>query len=159
MRHRKIYVVGSLKNSEIPKIANCLRQAGHTVFDDWYSPGPDTDSYWQSYEKVRGKNYIAGLNGYAAKNNFAFDLRHLHQADTTVLVLPCGKSGHMELGYQLGRISAFMECGRDAGREGHILLQGEPEKWDLMYRFAHGVWNSLDELIAALAVGDRNIEV
>lgn len=32
----KIYVIGSLRNPEIPKFANELRSLDFEVFDDWY---------------------------------------------------------------------------------------------------------------------------
>lgn len=146
MRKRSIYLVGSLRNQQITVVAKALREQGHQVFDDWISPGPETDDFWQSYEKERGRTFLEALNGHHAKTVFKFDVAHLHQADTTILVAPCGKSGHLELGYQIGR-----------GMEGHILLPGEPERFDVMMRFAHSIWTSLDDLINGLADEVRNV--
>ncbi len=46
-----IYLIGSLRNPNIPAIANELRTLGYEVFDDWYAAGPEADDYWKSYEK------------------------------------------------------------------------------------------------------------
>ena len=134
-----IYVIGSLRNEQIPIIANKLRDAGYDVFDDWYSAGPEADDYWHAYELQKGNNYKEALSGYAAKNVFNFDKLHLDRNDIAVLVLPAGKSGHLELGYFLG-----------SGKPGYILLD-DPDRWDVMYQFANNVFFTVDELIAELA--------
>ena len=133
-----IYLIGSLRNPEIPHIANKLRAAGHEVFDDWYAAGPEADDYWKTYEINRGHGYQEALQGEAAKNVFRFDREHLEMADVVVLALPAGKSGHLELGWCLGR-----------GKKGYILLDS-PDRWDVMYQFADGVFGGVEELIFEL---------
>jgi len=134
-----IYLIGSLRNPYVPAIAQTIRNAGFEVFDDWYAAGPEADDCWREYEQDRGHSYIEGLRGHAAKNVFQFDKTHLDRADAAVLLLPAGKSGHLELGYVIGR-----------RRPGYILLDNNPDRWDVMYQFADGVFISVDELIAAL---------
>lgn len=134
-----IYIIGSLRNPQVPLIANELRRAlpGQEIFDSWYAAGPEADDKWQAYEKARGHSYADALAGYAAQNVFAFDKRHLDRAHSVVLVLPAGKSGHLELGYSLGR-----------GKRGYILLEAdEPERFDVMYNFATGVVRTTAELV------------
>jgi hypothetical protein len=133
-----IYLIGSLRNPQIVEIANQIRSAGFEVFDDWYAAGPEADDMWKEYEQSRGHSYLQALNGYAARNVFAFDLRHLERADTVVLALPAGKSGHLELGWSLGK-----------GKRGYILLDN-PDRWDVMYQFADGVFTSVEDLTHAL---------
>lgn len=135
----KVYVIGSLRNPKIPEIANTIREAGFEVFDDWYAAGPEADDYWKQYEIGRGRSYGEALAGHAATHVFEFDKRHLDSSDAVVLALPAGKSGHMELGYCLGR-----------GIPGFILLEEGNDRWDVMYKFADGVYNTLDDLIPAL---------
>jgi len=135
----KIYVIGSLRNPEIPTVAKTLREAGYEVFDDWYAAGPIADDSWQAYEKARGRNYQEALQGYAANHVYAFDYSHLVTSDIAVLVTPAGKSGHLEFGYFKG-----------LGRPGYILLDKEPDRWDVMYKFATGVVFSMDELMQKL---------
>ena len=133
-----IYLIGSLRNPKIIETAEKLRAAGHEVFDDWYAAGPEADDYWRDYEKAKGHTYKQGLQGYAAKNVYNFDKHHLDRNDMAVLVLPAGKSGHLELGYVIG-----------SGKPGYILLD-DPERWDVMYQFAKGVFYSVEELIEEL---------
>ena len=136
-----IYIIGSLRNLEVPKIANQLREAGFDVFDDWYAAGPEADDKWRDYERERNHSYREALQGHAARNVFEFDRRHLQRADAAVLLLPAGKSGHLELGIVLG-----------SGRPGYILLDS-PDRWDVMYQFATGVFDNIEELLNEL----RNI--
>jgi hypothetical protein len=138
-----IYLIGSLRNPEVPKIANHIREAtGLEVFDDWYAAGPEADDKWRDYERHRGRSFREALGGLAAKNVFTFDRTNLERADTAILVLPAGKSGHLELGWILG-----------GGKRGYILID-DPERWDVMYQFATGVFDQLDHLIDALILGE-----
>src|SRR3990172_601026 len=120
---RSIYLIGSLRNPEVPKLAAALRAAGHEVFDDWYAAGPEADDYWQRYEQdERGHSYIEALAGYAASHVFEYDRKHLDRCNTGVLLMPAGKSSHLELGYMIGQ-----------GKPGFIVLPSEPERFDVMY--------------------------
>jgi len=134
-----IYLIGSLRNPEVPLYAKALREAGHEVFDDWFAAGPEADDYWRDYEIQRGHSFIQALDGYAANHVFEFDKHHINRADAAVLVLPAGKSGHLELGYAIG-----------LGKLGYILLDNNPERYDVMYRFATKVVPSIEELIQCL---------
>lgn len=132
---KTIYLIGSLRNPAIPKIANHIREAGFDVFDDWFAAGPTADDSWQEYEKGRGHSYTEALKGHAARHVFSFDYTHLQRADIGVLALPAGKSGHLELGWCIGK-----------GKPGFILLNGEPDRFDQMYQFANGVFFNIDDL-------------
>ena len=52
---------------------------------------------------------------------------------------PAGRSGHLELGWALG-----------AGKNGYVLLDQAPERWDIMYQFATGVYESMADLLQEL---------
>ena len=134
-----IYLIGSLRNPEVPKIANELRKLGHEVFDQWYGAGPNADDCWQEYCKNKGMNFKEALADHGAQHVYSFDRTFLERADVVVLMLPAGKSGHLELGWALGR-----------GKRGYILLNGEPDRYDVMYNFSTGVCTSFEELIDAL---------
>lgn len=139
----KIYLIGSLRNPEIPKIAQEIRKLGFFVFDDWFAAGPEADDKWRDYEKVRGHTYRQALKGYAADHVYKFDLKHLNECDIAILYLPAGKSAHLELGYIIGQ-----------GKIGYI-VHDNPERWDVMYLFASDkggtVCHSLEELKEELA--------
>lgn len=145
MTYRKIYLVGSLRNPEIPEIAEKLRAAGHSVFDDWYAAGPQADDSWRDYSIAKGQSYRKALCDYAAKHVFAFDKRHLVRCDTVVLALPAGKSGHLELGWATGWRDCAEIYQSSMAKEAHIILD-RPDRWDVMYLFANGVWDNVDEL-------------
>lgn len=134
-----IYLIGSLRNPEVPHIGNWLRSDGHEVFDDWVAAGEIADQRWQEYETLRGRSFGEALQGAAAKNVFQFDKRHLDAADMAVLVMPAGKSGHLELGYMIGR-----------GKPSFVLFDQEPERYDVMYQFATGVYFNLGGLREAI---------
>lgn len=130
-----VYVIGSLRNPIIPDIGNRLRSIGWDVFDDWHAAGPHADDEWKRYEEERGNTYREALKGYAAKHVFEFDLFHLDRCDAALLVLPAGKSGHLELGYMVG-----------SGKRTGVVLD-TPERWDVMYQFANQVFFSVDEML------------
>jgi nucleoside 2-deoxyribosyltransferase len=141
----KVYLIGSLRNKEVPYIADKIRALGNEigieidVFDDWFAAGEKADDEWRDYEKEgRRRTFKAALKGLAAEHVFNFDLKHLNECDMAVLLLPAGKSGHIEFGYIRGQ-----------GKVGYIILDN-PERWDVMYRFATEVFNSIDELLAEL---------
>ena len=136
---RSIYVIGSMRNPRVPEVAKALRGAGYAAFDDWYSPGEQADEKWQAYEKDRGRTYREALSGYHAQHVFALDKFHLDRCAAAVLVAPAGKSGHLELGYMIG-----------CGKSGYILLDGEPDRYDVMTLFATKIFMSVDEMLEAL---------
>jgi len=136
-----IYLIGSLRNPEVPILANRIRLLGYDVFDDWFAAGEKADDAWRDYEVGRGHNLQQALDGYAAGHVFEFDKYHLDKSDIGVLVLPAGKSGHLELGYLIGR-----------GCDSYILYPSEPERFDVMYLLTNKVFDSTDELLQTLQI-------
>jgi len=125
-KQKVIYLIGSLRNEKIPHVANKLRKLGFEVFDDWFSPGPEADDFWRNYEKVRGSTYKQALNNWAGKHIYDFDKHHIDRSDVGIMVMPAGKSGHLEIGYMIGQ-----------GKPCFIVFDEEPERWDVMYIFAY----------------------
>jgi len=137
---KSIYLIGSMKNPQVPLVANRIeKEIGIEAFCDWASPGPDADEYWRDYEKLRGRTFKEAFNGYHARNVFDFDKKHLDRTDGVLMVMPGGKSAHLELGYVVG-------CGKPA----FILFDKEPERFDVMLRFATDIFMSEDEMIHGL---------
>jgi nucleoside 2-deoxyribosyltransferase len=136
-----IYIIGSLKNEEIPFISKDIRSLNcdFEVFDDWFSPGPEADDYWRTFEKNRGSTYKQALKNYAGKHIFEFDKYHIDRADMGVLITPAGKSAHMELGYLIGK-----------GKPCVVYFKEEPERWDVMYQFAKEICFSKEELFDSI---------
>jgi hypothetical protein len=131
--NKVLYLVGSLRNERIPILANRLRAElpDVEIFDDWYAAGPEADDYWKAHEKGKGRTYEEALQGYAARHVFDFDKFHLDRASHVLLVLPAGKSGHMEVMY--GKYGAGAKAG--------ILLDPEDVRWDVMYQFVDVLQN------------------
>lgn len=137
---KSIYLIGSLRNPKVPAIGKALRDIGYDVFDDWHAAGPEADDKWKEYEESRGHTYREAMSGLAAQHVFEFDYFHLNRCDLAVLVLPAGKSGHLELGYFRG-----------LGKPAFILLdENQPDRWDVMYKFATTLFFTLDEMLEEL---------
>ncbi len=135
-----LYLIGSLRNPDIPLLGNDFRQMGFDVFDDWFAAGSEADDAWQAYERGRGHTFAEALQGRAARHVFSFDRRHLLEAAVGVLVMPAGKSGHIEAGFLAGQ-----------GKPVYVLLPEEPDRFDVMYGFFAGVFCNKEDLLRALA--------
>jgi nucleoside 2-deoxyribosyltransferase len=134
-----IYLIGSLRNDALTGVARALRSEGFPIWDDWRSASPAGDDQWQQYETERGRTYDEALSGAAAYHTFTWDMENLQRATAVVLVLPAGKSAHMEFGWAIGkRKPAF------------VYFTEEPERWDVMYKLANGVYFDLGRLAMAL---------
>jgi hypothetical protein len=135
----RIYVIGSLRNDNVPDFAESLRSRGHEVFDNWHAAGPIADDSWQKYSERRGRTYKQALESPEAKHVFEFDKRWLEWAEAVVMLLPAGRSGWGELMWSVGR-----------GKPGYIYVAEEPERYDVMAQFATGVYDDFDELCGHL---------
>lgn len=135
-----LYLIGSLRNPAVPMLGHTIRKMGFEVFDDWHGAGPEADDHWQKYEQARGRTYAEALEGYAAKHAFAFDKAHLERSDIGLLIMPAGKSGHLELGWMAGK-----------GKTTYILFDQEPERWDVMVQFATQVFFDTPALMKHLS--------
>ena len=135
----ELYLIGSLRNPEVPLLANRIQDLGFDVFSDWYAAGERADDSWRDYETARGRSYAEALRGYAARHVFDFDYHHLNVSDAAVLLLPAGRSGHLELGYIRGQ-----------GKPGYVLFDAVPERWDVLYQLATDVFFEQEALLGAL---------
>ena len=138
---KSIYLIASLRNPEVVKIGNKIRELGIEAFDDWSSPGPEADDYWKSYSETRGQTYKEALNSWSAKHVFEFDKHHLDRCDSALLILPAGRSCGIEFGYTIGK-----------GKRGWVLLD-RPDRWDIMLQFATGIYDNIDDFIEMLKNG------
>lgn len=142
---KSVYIIGALKNPEVTDFANRLERAGLEPFADWITPGPDADKYLLDYAKRRGWSYAQALNSYAACHVFEFDKSHIDRCDAAIMLMPAGKSGHLELGYVIGK-----------GKPGYILFDKEPERFDVMYKFATAVFFDEVALMNEILKGENN---
>ena len=90
-----------------------LRKLGHEVYD-FKNPAEgdkgfhwsEIDGGWQSWD---GKRYKEALNHPVAERGFKSDFDAMEWADTFVLVQPCGRSAHLEMGWACGFAYAVRE--------------------------------------------------
>ena len=139
-----VYLIGSLRNPHVPQVAAQLRAAGYDVFADWFAAGERADDALRDYERSCGHSFVVALQcSNAMWHVFDFDKKWLDRADAAVLALPAGKSGHLELGYMLGK-----------GKPGFILLDSEPDRFDVMYLLATGVSATVEDLLKRMREGN-----
>jgi hypothetical protein len=137
-----VYIAGSMKNRDgILSVSKAVLAAGYDIFNDWISPGPETDENWREFAKAQGQTFIEALYGAHAQNVLNFDKTHLDASDAFVLVYPAGKSGHTELGYMHGKAAPAF-----------VLIDGEPERWDVMLGLSTRVVDKVEDLIAHLRI-------
>lgn len=133
---KSIYIIGSLRNEKVLEADKILTDLGLETFSDWYSAGPEADDYLRDYYRAKGMSYSEALNSYAAKHIFEFDKKHLDRCDSALLVYPAGRSAHLELGYVCG-----------LRKPAYVLMDGEPERYDLMLQFATKIFMNNEEMI------------
>ena len=144
---RRIYVASSWRNPRHPAVVAALREAGHEVFD-YRNPAPGKAGFaWTQITPAErpwpAEQLRDVLEHPIAVESFDLDHGGMAWADAVVMVLPCGKSAHLELGWCAG-----------AGKLAIVLMEQADEP-ELMYReiYATGgrICATVDEVVAALA--------
>lgn len=141
----RIYLASSWRHAGQPMMVRMLRNQGHEVYD-FRNPEPgdhgfhwsDIDPEWKMWT---AEAFVNGLNHKLAVDGCAKDLSGMQSANVCVLLLPCGRSAHLEAGWFIGQ-----------GRPVYILASDDIEP-ELMYRLATRVCCNVDELFDALKDG------
>lgn len=151
----KVYVASSWRNPIQPDVVRLLRVVGHEVYD-FREPAPGNRGFsWHKIDptippgpadlSLTPKQIRTMLEHPAAKEGFALDMGALEWCDACVLVLPCGRSAHLEAGWAAG--AGKVTVG--------LLTDGEP---DLMWKMldylcvtAHEVTVALSDSLASAA--------
>jgi hypothetical protein len=121
-----IYVASSYRNKYQPEIIQLLRQLGHDVYDFHTNP---YKFKWEEISMNLHKDWEPQFfadklkNDTKVKNAFQYDYAAVTKADCCLVILPCGKSAHIEAGWFKGR-----------GKKVYILMM-EPNEPELMYKF------------------------
>jgi hypothetical protein len=148
----RLYVASSWRNPHQPDIVRWLRELGHETYDFRHPPAgdhlgfswSDVDPGWTSWSP---EQYREALDHPIALAGFESDFGAMEWAEGCVLVLPCGRSAHLEAGWFVGAGKPLWilldpdEFGIDAGH--HVT--------ELMYRMATGVCTGLDEVVDGIA--------
>jgi hypothetical protein len=140
MDRLKIYVASSWRCPTQPIVVEALRAAGHDVYDFRNPPNKSGFAWsavapWYTGGAVTPDEYVLMVDNPIAEAGFDADMGALEGCDVCVLVLPCGRSAHMEAGIAIGQ-----------GKPVCILLDVENEP-ELMYRAARVV-SDLGEVLA-----------
>ena len=102
----RVYVASSWRNEAQPNVVEKLRAANHEVYD-FRAPAEgnhafhwsEIDPEWQSWDPGE---FRSALTHPLAVRGFGFDMAAMEWSEAVVLVLPCGRSAHLELGWALG---------------------------------------------------------
>lgn len=102
----RVYVASSWRNVHQPAIVDQLRADGHEVYD-FKNPPSRAGFGWRQLAFGDPKDWStavwrAALEHLVAAAGFASDMNALRACDVCVLVLPCGRSAHLELGWATG---------------------------------------------------------
>src|SRR3989338_3444636 len=105
----KIYVASSWRNPYQQHVVESLRLAGHDVYDFKHPDPQDPDNKGFSWSEIdpawktwSPKTFRKALAHPIAAGGFRLDMHALDHCDACVLVMPCGRSAHLELGYAAG---------------------------------------------------------
>lgn len=143
----KIYVASSWRNPEQPKVVAALREAGFEVYD-FKNPRPDDHGFaWKQVALDRREDGFCTVGALQtalahpiAERGFGYDFGAMKWADAFVLLLPSGRSAHLEAGWAIG-----------AGKPTFVLMpEGQWFEPELMYKLANGVCGSMAELLDEL---------
>lgn len=145
-----IYVASSWRCARQPAVVQALRDVGHDVYDFRNPREGETGFSWHQLDSslpvgpadlVLSADHIRMMLDHpVADDGFASDMNALRECDICVLVLPCGRSAHIEAGWAAGN-----------GKQLIVLLDdGEP---DLMWKMADVLCVTLIEVLAACGSG------
>jgi hypothetical protein len=138
-----IYVASSWRNTYQPSVVAALRAAGCETYD-FRNPEPGNAGFaWSAIDKDwrnwTTPQFAEALRHPVAQAGFGFDHRAMERSNGCVIVLPCGKSAHIEVGWMAG-----------AGKRTLVYVpKGEQTEPELMYLLCDGhVTDSLEDVLA-----------
>lgn len=150
-----VYVASSWRNPQQQVVCAALRDAGIDHYD-FRNPEGGTGFSWSQVKtgatpslptlRTKGSDweeveeYLAMIAHPRAEAGFGSDYAAMQKADAVVMVLPCGKSAHLELGWATGKGTATA-----------ILLE-DPVEPELMYLLADYRARDLPDLMTWLGV-------
>lgn len=141
----RIYVASSWRNEEQQQlVVRVLRDEGHHVYD-FRNPAPGNNGFsWRQCatpEQLKSPKRFRDevLTSLVAGAGFSLDMNALKSADATILVLPCGRSAHLELGYATG-----------SGQRTIVYLDSPMSEPELMYLMNTQICVNLSEVVATV---------
>ena len=145
MVKRRIYLASSWRNKLQPAVLSQLRAWGHEVYDFRNPPGgtgfawsqvQDGDKHWEEWSFAE---YRQALEHPVSEAGFHSDFDAMAWADTCVLLLPSGRSAHLEAGHMAG-----------SGKDAICYSPGATEPELMVKMLDGGITDSLDVVRAYL---------
>lgn len=151
----KIYLASSWKMKQtVSLMAVILKDAGHEVdsfcSDDGIRKSFDWDELTEIMEEegidISKLDAIEMMNHWRVRAAFKEDKTFIDWADVLIMIMPCGRSSHLEAGYAVGK-----------GKKMYIIGGFEKGEFDVMYGFANGMYDysDVDHLLGALELDDK----
>jgi len=132
----KIYIASSWKNQErVLLLAKRLEQEGFEV--DAFCRASDSrySFHWSELvdneDDLKYYDAIEMLADYRTQRAFKEDRKWLDWADAVVMLMPCGRSSHLEAGYAVGQ-----------GKGLYIYGDFPKGEFDVMYGLANGLFRT-----------------
>jgi hypothetical protein len=146
MTNDLLYVASSWRNPLYDGVIQVLKAAKVPHYDFKHPSSGSDGFHWHdimpNWERWEARVYREALRHPLACQGFKADMDALEACARLLLVLPCGRSAHLELGHAIG-----------AGKETIIyypeMVQIEPE---LMYKAATHLCVTMGEVLARLGV-------
>lgn len=141
----RIYISSSWRNSYHQQLVQELRENGHQVYDFRHPEGREDNNVWDDLginkEFITPQEFSQLDNNEVAGKRFADHFCAMNDADTCILLLPCGASSHVEAGYMAGD-----------GKRVFVFCPDNKLKPELMYRVFNGFgfYYRKEDLFAAL---------
>lgn len=135
----RIYVASSWRNHLQQGCVHALRVMGFDVYDFKHPRAGDNGFSWSSIDPEwmswTPEQHRKALDHPIARAGFKSDMDALRECDACLLVLPCGRSAHLELGWACGE--GKRTC----------ILEAEPIEPDLMYAMCDRLCVTFDEML------------
>jgi len=140
----KIYLASSWKNRNIINmVAEELSNIGHEV-DNFTDPSNGRFVFsWTELpqEILLNLNAKTFLKDWRTQKAFQQDKKKIDLADVVIMIMPCGRSSHLELGYAAGKGKKTIIYYPNS------FVNGE---FETMYGFADLITNDIDNIIEEL---------
>ena len=147
----RIYIASSWKNGVQPVLVSELRKRGHKVYDFRHPAGRNDKNVWEAVTLALGlfrkwkqsslstMDFIRMLRHKEAMKRFNEHFAAMSDADTCILLLPCGRSAHCEAGYMAG-----------VGKRVFVMDISDSVQPELMYLMFDRYFDDYDKLYEAL---------
>lgn len=137
--NKYVYVASSWRNDHQPNIIEAIRALGIECYDFKDSDGFHWKEAGLEHKGCTFDEYIEALGTHVAARGFARDMAALVRATHVLLVLPSGRSAHLEAGYAIGadkRTLIYIPPGEFDEPELMYLMAGGPiDDWSLVERW------------------------